>query len=544
MNKCMTNEKQLQKAADDKPVAVCTNGRFIGTHEDETGVVTFKGIPFAKQPVGDLRWKAPQTAEKSDEVFEAVEFGPSAVQSRDATEVASLREQSEACLTLDLWTKNLNGDKKAVMVFIHGGSYGWGGSADAVYNGQYLTAVHENLILVSVNYRVNLLGYIDFSKVEGGKKFPDSGYLGVLDVIEALKWIKENIAAFGGDPENVTIFGESAGGGTVGCLLSAKAAQGLFRRAILQSGDVSLTYPIKQFEKNMQTEYLMKITGAKNMEDLMALSTEDIQKALETETDKVGPEAGSDLASLNNHPLRGSGSIIPEKPFTALAEGVGKDVDVMVGTTADEIRYWLTCMYPNLDPHEHLDKMVDKYYYWIKEKSYDVFGDNPAKDEIIKEYLSLQNFDDKEYADKYPGIWGYSDLITERMFRLPALKTAEAHLASGGKGKTYMYFFEKGVTDEKLKILGACHAIELPYVFNNSTGFDEFGTPDKNLLSPVSSAWVNFAATGDPGYGWTEYNAETRPTMIFGKDGSMKMEDDPKGGTRKLLMPLFENNYL
>ena len=539
----MTNEKQLQKAADDKPAVVCTNGRFIGTHEDETGVVTFKGIPFAKQPTGDLRWKAPQPAEKSNEVFEAVEFGPSAVQSEDLTEPSSLREQSEACLTLDLWTKNLNGDKKTVMVFIHGGSYGWGGSSDSLYNGQYLTAAYENIILVSVNYRVNLLGYIDFSKVEGGEKFPDSGYLGVLDVIEALKWIKENIAAFGGDPDNVTVFGESAGGGTVGCLLAAKPAEGLFRRAILESGDVSLTYPAEKFEENMQTEYLMKITGAKNMDDLMALSTEDIRKAMETDTGKAGPESGSGLADLNNHPMRGSGSIIPEHPFAALAEGAGKDVDIMIGTTADEVRYWIMCMCPTLSPHEHLDEMVEEYYSWVRENAYNAFGDNPEKDDIIRKYLSLHNSDEEEYADTYPGIWGYTDLNTENSFRIPALKTAEAHLAAGGKGRTYMYLFEKGVTDEKLKILGACHAIEVQYVFNNPEKHFEFGTPDKDLIRRVSSAWVNFAATGDPGYGWTEYNTETRPTMVIGKDGSMKMENDPKGETRKLLMPLLGSRH-
>ena len=539
---CVTQEKS--QTTDDRPVAVCTNGIFVGTHEDETGVVTFKGIPFAKQPVGDLRWKAPQPAEPSNEVFEAVDFGPSAVQSKSGAEKTSLREQSEACLTLDLWTKNMDGDKKPVMVFIHGGSYAFGGSADSQYSGQYLTAAHENLILVSVNYRVNLLGYIDFSRVEGGEEFPDSGYLGVLDVIEALKWIKENISAFGGDPENVTIFGESAGGGTVGCLLVSKPAEGLFQRAILQSGDASLTYPIEKFEKNMQTEYLMKITGAKNMNDLMALSTEDIQKALETDTGKTGPEGNSQLAGLNNHPMRGNDSIIPEDPYEALADGASKDVDIMIGTTADEWRYWIECMYTNLDPHQNLDKMVDKYYPFIQERAYDILGDYPEKDELIKEFLKMENFDGEKYSDKYPHIWNYADLNTEQAFRLPAIKTAEEHLAAGGKGKTYMYLFEKGVTDEVLEIMGACHAVEIPYVFNNPIGYEDLGAPDKNLLSDVSSAWVNFAATGDPGHGWTEYNTETRPTMIFGGDGTLKMEDDPKSEARILLMPLFENKIM
>lgn len=533
-----------QQSVDDRPSAVCTNGVFVGTYEEETGVVTFKGIPFAKQPVGDLRWKAPQPAEASDDVFDAVVSGPSALQTRDDTEPASLREQSEACLTLDLWTKNLTGEKKPVMVFIHGGSYGWGGSAHPNCNGQYLTDAHENLILVSVNYRLDALGYIDFSSVEGGEDFPDSGYLGVLDVIEALNWMKANIEAFGGDPENITIFGESAGGGTVGCLLVAKPADGLFQRAILQSGDVSITYLQKMFQDNMQTDYLLKITGSKNMDDLMALSTEEIKKALETDTGKEGPEGGSALADLNNRPLRGSGSIIPEKPYEAMAEGAGKDVDIMIGTTADEMRYWVLCMEPNIDWQTHLDEKIELYYSWIKKRT-DVFLETyPDKDALLREFFSLQNYDNEAYADRYPGIWNYSEFITERSLRIPALKTAEAHLSAGGTGKTYMYLFEKSVTLDKLRILGACHAIDLSYVFNNVKDNPEFGPVNKELASAVSSAWVNFATTGDPGYGWTEYNYDTRSTMIFGNDNTLKMVDDPKREQRELLMPYSEAGYI
>ena len=534
----------IEEPADDRPAVVCTNGVFVGTYEKETGVVTFKGIPFAKQPVGELRWKAPEAADASSEVFDAVEFGPSAVQSRDETEPASLCEQSEACLTLDVWTKNMNESKKPVMVFIHGGSYGWGGTAAPSYTGQYLTAAYENLIVVSVNYRVNLLGFIDFSGVEGGEAFPDSGYLGVLDVIEALKWINENIESFGGDSDNITLFGESAGAGIIGSLLTAKPAEGLFNRAILQSGDASTAYPIERFEENMQTEYLMKITGAKNMDDLMALSTDDIKKALDADTGKEGPEGGSDLASQNNHPLRGTGSIIPENPYEALAEGAGKDVDIMIGTTTDELRYWVLCMYPNLDAHQNLDKKIDKYYSWIQEKVRTEFNGDPAKEKILNEFLALQNYEDEAYSDTYPHIWAYSDVRSELVFRLPAIKTAESHLAAEGTGKTYMYLFEKGVTDKRLKVLKACHAIDISYVFNNPNETDDFGIPDKEFLSDVSSAWVNFATTGDPGYGWTEYNTETRATMIFGDDNSMEMIDDPKREARELLMPLYEARFI
>ena len=534
------------QSAGDRPVAVCTNGIFVGTYEDETGVAVFRGIPYAEQPVGDLRWKAPQPAKPSTEIFDAVEFGPSALQPKNPVELTSLREQSEACLTLDVWT-NMAGEKKPVMVYIHGGSYCLGASADPLYSGQYLVAEYENLVVVSVNYRLNLLGYIDFSSVEGGEEFPTSGYNGLLDVIESLKWINENIAAFGGDPDNITVFGESAGAGTVGCLLVAEPAEGLFQHAIMQSGDVSLTYPIERFEENEQTEYLMKITGAKNMDDLMALSTEDLRKAIEVDTGKEGPEGGTMLADLNNHPLRGSGSIIPADPYAALADGAGKDVDIIIGTTADEMRYWVLCMCSDVNPEtitqKDRDKMASRYYPWIQKKAEKIVSEEPDKEAILNKYLSLKNFDNEEYADKYPGIWNYSDMVSEWAFILPAVRTAEAHAAAEGTGKTYVYIFNKDIPNEKQSILGSCHGVEIPYVFNNIHNDSVYGTPDKNLVPKISSAWVNFAASGDPGQGWTEYNNDARATMVFGKDNSMKMVNDPNSEERKLLMPIFEKKF-
>ena len=219
---CVTQEKS--QTADDRPVAVCTNGIFVGTHEDETGVVTFKGIPFAKQPVGDLRWKAQQKPETLLDTFDVAEFsddplgdydnsaqiltlidaktlGHTVLQPEIEGEPASLNPQGEDCLTLNVWTKNLENPGKAVMVFIHGGGYFAGGSADPMYNGQYLAAKDDDIIVVSINYRVNMMGFIDFSDVEGGEEFPDAPNLGLLDCIAALKWIQENIESFGGGPQ-------------------------------------------------------------------------------------------------------------------------------------------------------------------------------------------------------------------------------------------------------------------------------------------------------------------------------------------------------
>lgn len=184
------------------PVAICENG-----------VLAFKGIPYAKAPVGELRWKAPQPVEASDATFEAKEYGLPGLQSYDEGEVASHGELSEDCLKLNVWTTDLNMQKgRPVMVWIHGGSYGWGGTADPMYEGKFLPAEYPDVVMVTIEYRVNAMGFSDFSKVPGGEAFTDSPNLGILDQQQALRWIKNNISAFGGDPDNVTIFGESAGG--------------------------------------------------------------------------------------------------------------------------------------------------------------------------------------------------------------------------------------------------------------------------------------------------------------------------------------------
>ena len=218
---------------------VCENGIMLGKSSD--GVISFKGVPFAKPPVNELRWKAPQALAPSDQEIKCYDFGYTALQYEWPSELASYSPKSEDCLTLNIWEKEGiigSEEQKPVMVFFHGGAYGWGGTTDPVYNGQNFAKAHDDVIIVTCNYRLGLMSFADFSKVEGGEEYTDIN-LGIRDHIAALQWIQKNISGFGGDPDNVTIFGESAGAWSTTALTISPKARGLFKRAIAQSGQVA-----------------------------------------------------------------------------------------------------------------------------------------------------------------------------------------------------------------------------------------------------------------------------------------------------------------
>ena len=238
---------------------------------DKNGVKTWLGIPYAKPPVKNLRWQAPQKLNPTNKTFDAKNFGFSAVQVIDKTEVVSKYPQSEDCLTLNIWKKS-NKKNLPVMVFIPGGGFQVGGTSDPLYNGSNFAADNE-IILVTINYRLNVFGFLNLSAID--KNFSDSGYLGIKDQIAALEWIKENISEFGGNPENITIFGESAGSISAMLLTVTPAAKNIFQKAIAQSGH-SFAYSTP--EKSAQlAEIFMQDSGAKNIGDLMKKSADEIR---------------------------------------------------------------------------------------------------------------------------------------------------------------------------------------------------------------------------------------------------------------------------
>lgn len=525
----------------DKPTVKCINGQFIGLVEDN-GVLSFKGIPYAKAPVGELRWKAPQPVEASNDTIQATAFGNAALQHFSDTEVACHHTRSEDCLTLNVWTKDLTTKNKPVMIWIHGGAYISGGTVDPLYDGKHLVADNPDIILVTINYRIGLMGFIDFSHVPGGEAFPDAPYLGILDQQMAMRWVQQNIEAFGGDPKNVTIFGESAGGGSVSSHLVAKGSEGLFQRAIPMSGALNLTFSQKDFDHYDMAEALVRLSGCKNMDELMKLSEKDILELLELESGRFGIEGGAKLAQLNNHPMRDDKrSIIPTDPFKALAEGASKDVDIIIGSTAEEIKYW-AYLYTYLG-EEGLKIFCDRFLYGKEEEARKALGEDGG---VIDKFIESTECEQDEVSAKYPKIWERTELQTEMFFRLANLVMANNHVAAGGKGKTYVYYFGKGYKmDGDRSWIGACHACELTYAFNNMSL--EAGAPfDPTLTKNFSTAFTNFARTGNPsqpGIEWTTYKPEGVNTMVIGKDCSMQMGETPRKEQVDLLLPHYLKFY-
>ena len=509
MREMYGENKPLGKNFDPSLAAVCKNGVFVGKKKD--GILAFKGIPFAKPPVKELRWMPPEPPEDSDEVREAYYYGHSPIQTEWPSETGSYYPQSENCLTLNVWTADGDTKDKAVMVFFHGGSYGWGATSDPIYDGQTLVAAHRDIVLVTAEYRVGIMGFIDFSEVEGGEKYEKSGNLGLLDHIAALKWVRNNIASFGGNPENVTIFGESAGGGTVSLLPIIKEAKGLFKRSIAESGSVALTFSREECKPLAQK--LLKESGAKNMSELLAIPEEKLMKLNEN------------LNDFNNFPER-DGILIPEDPYEPYRNGTASDVDMIMGTNSDEVRYWMREM---------------RYYVrpWLGTPLFKLgtpvmFDNNMAKvsEEDKKNYLS-------KYMKLFNGrkLWKMVEFYNDVLFRTPAIAQAEGHSDNGGR--TFMYYWSYPSAH---KNLGACHAVELAYVFGNTDVKIYTGdNVDISLSEEVQNMWVNFAKTGNPSTQntkWERFERRARKTMILGS--KIKSEQDPLSQRRRYTFPFLK----
>ncbi len=480
--------------------AKCHNGTFVG--KDCGGIAVYRGIPFAKPPVGELRWKRPEAVDADDGVYEAYCNGKSQIQTEWPTEQASYYPQGEDCLYLNLWLNRACTDEnKPVMVFFHGGAYGWGGTADPLYDGANFVKANPDIILITVAYRIGLMGFVDLSYLGGGEEFPDAPNLGLLDQIESLRWVRQNIRAFGGDPDNVTIFGESAGGGSVSLLPIIPEAKGLFKRVIAESGSVALTYAKEECESF--TRRLMEESGASTMDELLALSEGDLRRINEK------------LNMYNNFPQR-DGRLIPLNPYEAYREGLSSDVEMLMGTNANESNYWIG----------EIGGIIPLR-----------FG-MPVK---FENDLRLFSQEDKARIDRFMALrkghrlWKILEFYNEVMFRLPAIRQAELHTLNGGK--TYLYYWTEKST---LPFRGACHAVELSYVFGNTQETIFTGQPADELLSQkVMRMWANFARCGDPsidGFDWAQYDNEARLTAVLSK--GMKMHGDVLSKQRRLLMPI------
>ena len=499
----------------DKSLSVtCNNGIFVG--KKTKNVISFKGIPYAKPPIGNLRWKDPVLAENNNKIYQAYYFGKSCIQTEWQTQYASYYPKGEDCLHLNIWVNENNiSTNKAVMVFFHGGSFGWGGTSDPLYDGYNLIDKFSDIILVTVDFRLGLLGFINFSSVPGGENYKTTNYLGLLDQICALKWIQNNINKFGGDPKKVTIFGQSSGGSSISLLPLIEGSEGLFKRIISQSGPLSLTYSPDQC-KSLIENFLEK-SGGKNMEDLVSISEAKIK------------EINEEINDYANYPER-DGINLPLDLYEGYKSGKGKDIDMLLGTNKDEVRHWIKSMgyYSNLISGEFIYKHGMPALYET-----DIRTLSDEDKEYVREFMHIQN----PYQKR---IWKITEFYTEIVFRTPMNKMAEYHSEAGGN--TYLYLWTYPGEDETL---GACHNIELSYIFNNLQ--ETLFTGNKvspELANKAQEMWINFARTGNPStseYNWEKYDSNTRKTMFIGEQ--IKMVEDYKGEQRELIEPLL-NYYI
>ena len=341
------------------------------------------------------------------------------------TQIGSYYPQSEDCLYLNIWVNSKDtSQEKTVLVYIHGGNFRGGATSDPLYNGHNLISKYSDVILVTIEYRLGILGFMDFSTVSGGEDYKNSINLGLLDQICALKWIQKNIKNFGGDPNKVTIFGSSSGGASAVFLTLMNESKGLFKRIISQSGSLAISFSKEDYE--LITKKILKKTDAKNMEDLIALSEEKIA------------EIYKDLNDYNNYPQR-DGYFLPIDLYEAYQSGKGQDIDMILGSSQNETKYW--------------SKTRGKILY------------NLIMPVLYENELKKISKEDRQYANEFMSLLNgnniqkISEFYDEVVFRLPGNKIADYHSDNGGN--TYVYLWKYSGESESL---GAYHGIEPIYI--------------------------------------------------------------------------------
>ncbi|MBO5590097.1 MAG: carboxylesterase/lipase family protein, partial [Acidaminococcaceae bacterium] len=464
----------------DEALAVkCLNGTFVGT--EENGVASWLGIPYAKPPVGERRFKAPEYVDESDRVFEARYYGKCAFGAQAYPDCVQ-KLSSEDCLYLNIWVNTDDKtEKKPVMVWIHGGAYVTGSGSEISYSGANLVQKQSDIVMVNINYRLNMYGVMDFSSVPGGENFKTAPCNGLLDQAMALRWVHENIAAFGGDPDNVTIFGQSAGGGSVSILPVMKEANRYFQKVIAQSGSTTLAFPVDCEAAQGKTKALLEYTGCKTMDDIMALTEEELQKAY---VEAVG--------KFTSCPYYGT-EVLPEAPIELYRKGYAKHISIMAGSTADEARLFMgegPCL--NMEEQKTFARRA--------------VGDAvPYLKEADKKYY--EEFQ-RVCRDQETGLVE-TEFINELMFRVPMLQQLDAQSAFN---KTFCYYWSYPGSNEDV---GAAHSVELLFVFDfrglgTSSPFNGTNIPDE-IFTAVQQMWTNFARCGNPSTDkveWKAYSAD------------------------------------
>jgi len=487
--------------------------------EEHEGLLVFKGIPFAKPPIGPLRWLPPERPNSWGGLHDARRFGHVAPQNRTMNSaLAAMRieePQSEDCLYLNVWTPGLHRTQRPVMVWIHGGAFSIGSGSQAIYDGSVL-AGRGGVVLVTINYRLGPLGFLRLADLTNGK-IPATGNEGILDQVAALQWVQDNIAAFGGDPENVTIFGESAGGMGVGTLLALGNARGLFHKAIPQSG---ACHTGRRADRASWVADRILATLGVSPSDTNAMRALDAEQLLKGALTEDGVTPNPELGMAYQPVV--DGTLLPSPAFEMVANGSAAGVAVMAGSTLEEWKLFAV-MDPSLAKFDR-DHLISRMSRRLTP---------PTASAIIEVYERARSQRD----DSTTPVEIFSAIETDRVFRIPALRLVESQGKHSSQIYNYLFAWKSPALREAL---GSCHALELGFVFgtNSVPGMDRFagaGPEADKLARRIQDGWLAFARSGDPSCeslgDWPRYTETRRSTMIL--DAVCKAEDAPFESERR-----------
>ncbi|HXZ85923.1 MAG TPA: carboxylesterase/lipase family protein [Myxococcota bacterium] len=485
-------------------IAITRQGRLRG--EERDGLSIFRGVPFAAPPVGARRWLPPAPPEPWSGEREAVRFASCAPQNLiplDLIAAFKIHEtQSEDCLYLNVWTPAADGALRPVLVWIHGGAFAIGSGAQSIYDGAAL-AKRGDVVVVTVNYRLGPLGFLRLSELTNGR-IPSTGNEGILDQVAALEWVRENIAAFGGDPENVTIFGESAGGMSVGTLLGLPRARGLFQRAIPQSGAGS-TANTRERAVRVAERFASHLGVGRDPDALRSATPAQLLAAATA----LGGQPGLPDHELGGMPLQPviDGEVQPRLALESVARGSAAGVALMLGTTLEEWKLFVFADPSNLQLSDA--QLLARYERRM----------GGAAGGVVDAYHKARS--ERSAPPGATELW--SALETDRIFRLPALRLAEEQARHDARVYSYLFTWRSPMFGG---MLGACHALELGFAFGTyaDPGMADFsgqGPKADALSAQMMDAWLAFARSGDPStpaLRWPRYTSEQRATCVFGEE--------------------------
>lgn len=502
-------------------------GRLEGT--DLGHSLEFRGIPFAAAPIGERRYREPQPVDAWDGVRQARRFGPVAPQN-DAMSVVVRRflggaaVQSEDCLYLNVWTPAADGARRPVMVWIHGGAFTLGSGGNELYSGSRLSR-RGDVVVVTINYRLGSIGFLnaDGAFGRGSGIVPN---VGLHDQIAALQWVRDNIESFGGDPEQVTVFGESAGGMSVGTLLGTPSAQGLFRRAILQSG---AAHNVSTEEKAAEVARLFLEELGSEGESPEALRAAPVAALLRAQR-SIADRLGVMLGILPWQPSV-DGALLVETPFEAIVRGRVAPVPSIIGTNRDEWRLFLMG-----DPRLR-DLSASAFERRVRRTLFAAVGSDD--DELVASAVA-------RYGPALgSAIQRWSSFQSDRVFHAPAAMLAEACARKGAPVYSYRFDWSPRMVGA---YTGSFHALEIPFVFGTlRSGFLRavlgVTTDARSLSNRMQQAWLSFARDGEPRAenlsDWLPFTAEAPRTMILGPASGV--HEDVHGGAVRFFGPLLRD---